>query len=156
VRRLLRLLAVLGALLVAAWLLADVLGGSDELALEAPRTAEERLDLGASGPSLGDLVVFSGPLVDGGEEAGRLDGECRVTSRPGDRDGERWRCAMTVTLGTRGGEDELQLAAVRRAAADEVRFSVTGGSGEYAGASGEALLDYGDRDRARIRIALDD
>ena len=155
-RSLLRLALLVGAVVLGAWLVADLVGGGDELELEAPRTAEERLDLGASGPSLGDLVVFSGPLIDGGDEAGRLDGECRVTSRPGDEDEERWRCAMTATIGADNGENELQLAAVRRALADEVRFSVTGGSGEYAGARGEAVVDYRDAARPRIAFALDD
>ena len=124
--------------------------------MEFVALSEERsvVDVGDSGVSLGDMTVFSGPLVDGDDEAGRIDGVCTITSRPDADDEQRQRCAVTLTIGD--GETELQLAAVGRVEAGDVVFSVVGGGGDYIGASGEAVFDFTDRDRTQIDVSLDD
>ena len=70
---------------LSVWLAAGCGGGVGSQAEEqatnftvvAPRDVEEQLDLGASGPSVGDLYVFSGPIYDEPEERqlGRIDGQ---------------------------------------------------------------------------------
>ena len=143
--------AVIGGLVVVSFLR----GGESDLEFVAPSKERSVVDVGDSGVSLGDMTVFSGPLVDGDDdEAGRIDGVCTITSRPGTDDERRQRCAVTLTIGD--GETELQLAAVGRVEADDVVFSVVGGGGEYAGASGEAVFDFTDRDRTQIDVSLDD
>ena len=144
------LVVVLGAVL----LLSRIGGGGSDLDLVAPEAERELVDLGDSGPSLGDMTVFGGPLLDGDDEAGRIDGVCTVTSEPDDEEERRQRCAVTLTIGD--GETELQLAAVGRAAADDVIFSIVGGGGDYAGAGGEAEFDYSGDGRIEIDVSVED
>ena len=131
--------------------------GSERLEFVAATADQSSVDVDPRGNSLGDMTIRSGPLTDDdGERAGRHDGTCTVTSSPEDDDERRVRCAITLTVGTANGETELQLAAVGRVAADDVVFSVVGGSGKYRDASGEAVFDYTDRDRIRVTVNLDD
>lgn len=127
-------------------------GGERELEFTAPNTERSAVDVGDQGPSLGDMTVFSGPLLDGDDEAGRIDGVCTLTSAPDQADEQRQRCAVTLTVGD--GETELQLAAVGRAEADDVLFSVVGGTKEFRDAAGEALFDYTNDDRTKITVKL--
>ena len=136
-------------------LLSSILGGGSELEFVAPVEERSEVDLGSAGPSLGDMTVFSGPLLEGDDPAGRLDGTCLVTSRPSDADERRWRCGVTLTIGTEDGETELQLAAVGRTEADDVVFSVIGGGGRYRDARGDATFDYSDSDETQITVNLD-
>ena len=117
------LLALVG--LLAAVLIISALRGDDsELNFAAPAGERDEVDLGAPGPSLGDLTVFSGELLDDDDDpAGRIDGSCVVTSAPGDQEEWRERCGVTLTVGTENGETELQLLAVGRAEADDVIFT---------------------------------
>jgi dirigent-like protein len=136
-------------------LLSSILGGGSELRLVAPAGERSEVDLGTPGPSPGDMTVFSRPLLEDGDPAGRIDGTCVVTSRPSDEEERRWRCGVTLTLGTEDGETELQLAAVGRVQADDVIFSVIGGSGRYSEARGVATFDYSDGDDTEITVNLD-
>lgn len=96
---------------------------------------------GPAGPSQGDLYVFSGPLSERhGNDVGRLDGHCVVTSAPGDPEEDRQQCFVTTTIDS--GEQEIQMAGVGRILADDVLLSITGGTLRYCGARGEALLDF--------------
>jgi hypothetical protein len=96
---------------------------------------------GAPGPSQGDLYVFAGPLSDRhGNEVGRLDGHCVVTSAPGDPEEDRQQCFVTTTIDS--GEQEIQMAGAGRVLAPDVLLSITGGTLRYCGARGEALLDF--------------
>jgi len=149
------LLAVCAA--AAGLLVLSSLGNGSELEFVAPASERLAVDSPPSGGSLGDMMIRSGPLEDdGGERTGRYDSVCTVTSAPEADDERRMRCAVTLTIGTSNGETELQLAAVGREAADEVVFSIVGGSGEYQGAGGEAVFEYSNPDRTRIRVRLED
>ena len=151
-----KLLLIAFAVGVGLLILSSLRGGSD-LEFVAPAGERSVVDLGPRGASLGDVTVVSGPLQDGdGDPAGRHDGTCTLTSRPDDEEQHRVRCAVTLTVGTENGETELQLAAVGRVAADDVLFSVVGGSGKYRNARGDALFDYTDPDRTRITVDLED
>jgi hypothetical protein len=127
-----RVVAIAGLVLVAVLAVQLLGGGGESRSFEVPVEEQERVD---DGPGLGNVRVFSGPLREDGDRAGRVDGECRVTSvRPEPRE----RCELTVTLGD--GEQEVQLAGVRRTDADDVVLSVTGGSGDYVDARGQVVL----------------
>jgi hypothetical protein len=150
-----RTVLLLVAIGVAGWVVISSLGGGRDLEFVAPAGERSVVDVGDTGPSLGDMTVFSGNLLkDGDDEAGRLDGVCTVTSSPGDDSERRQRCAVTLTVGD--GETEIQLAAVGRVEAGDVLFSVVGGTKEFRDAAGEALFDYSDPERTRITVALDD
>jgi Dirigent-like protein len=150
------LLVLVGAL--AAVLFISALRGDDsELNFVAPTGERDEVDLGAPGPSLGDMTVFSGELLDDDDDpAGRVDGSCVVTSAPEDQEEWRERCGVTLTVGTENGETELQLLAVGRVEADDVIFSVVGGGGRFHEARGDATFDYTDPDRTEIVVRLED
>src|SRR3712207_1918846 len=118
-----KILLAIAALGLAVWVASSLRDRASELRFVAPAGERGEVDAGPSGPSLGDASTFAGPLLDDdGDPAGRIDGVCIVTSRPDDREERRQRCAVTLTVGTDNGETELQLAAVARAAADDVIF----------------------------------
>jgi len=137
-----RRLVGIAALVVVGVTVLSLLGGDEgSRTFDASLQERARLDEG-----LGAVAVFSGPVREDGERIGRLDGECRTTSLEPE---PRERCALTLTLGD--GEEEVQLAGVRRVAAEDVVLGVTGGSGGYAGAEGDAVLRG-----ERLELALGD
>lgn len=100
----------------------------------APKTK-----VGAEGPqslSNGDAITFSGDLLDGsGKARGELDTSCAVT-RPGGFDKSHLHCTGTATIpaGT------LTLARGGRVFAGvDARGAILGGSGAYAGATGDFI-----------------
>jgi Dirigent-like protein len=152
-----KILLVLLGLLAAVLIVSALRGDDSELSFVAPTGERSVVDLGAPGPSLGDMTVFSGELLDDDEDpAGRLDGTCTLTSAPSEEDERRWRCGVTLTVGTKNGETELQLLAVGRVEADDVIFSVVGGGGRFRDARGDATFDYTDSDRTEIVVRLED
>lgn len=100
---------------------------------------------GAPGDSLGDLYVFSGPVAS--PAGSRLDGHCVITSAPGGGE-DRQQCFVTTTIQT--GEQEIQMTGVGRVEADDVLMSITGGTLDYCGARGQALLDFRTPDTIRV------
>jgi hypothetical protein len=125
--------------------------------LIAPDTDQTHLDLGTPGPSQGDLFIFSGPLNDEkGAAQGRLDGHCITVSTPDKNDPERDRrqCFATSTIGTENGETEIQAQGVGRILAEDVSFSVTGGTMQYTRARGQVLFDYSTNDQVTLSYVL--
>jgi hypothetical protein len=125
----------------------------DRFTLIAPDTEQTRIDAGRSGPSQGDLFVFSGPLRDArGRERGRFDGHCVTISVPdrNDREQDRRQCFVTSTIGTANGETEIQATGVGRILAEDVLLSITGGTGRFRRARGQALFDYSTRGQVTI------
>lgn len=100
----------------------------------APKTK-----LGDEGPerlSNGDGFTFSGDLLDGSDtDRGELDVSCAVT-RPGGFDSSHLHCTGTATLP--GGTLTLARGGRVFGGAD-ARGAVLGGSGNYAGATGEFI-----------------
>ncbi len=104
------------------------------------------VDLGAQGPSHGDLRVFSVPLYNesGKEKVGRLDAFCVVTD-PADEPNQRAHmaeCTYTYTLP--GGEISVQGVNAYPKLSEPAPRSVdaiTGGTGKYAGLRGERRFE---------------
>lgn len=121
----------------------------------APSAELDRIDLGKRGPSLGDLYVFAGPLKMRGESRtiGRLDGQCTTTSNPAGAQQQRQQCNITATFEDQDGA-EINLQGVGRLLAEDVDFSVVGGSGRYANVRGEATFDFRNADRVVIQFRL--
>jgi hypothetical protein len=121
----------------------------------APTTDEVEIDLGTPGPSLADLLVFSGPLLSTeGETIGRLDGHCLTTSSPGPSAESRRQCFVTTTFHDEDPGSELQAQGVGRIEAEDVILSVTGGSGVYQNVRGQAIFDYRHQGRVVITYEL--
>ncbi|HEY6581308.1 MAG TPA: hypothetical protein VIZ60_09285 [Rubrobacter sp.] len=104
------------------------------------------VDLGAQGPSHGDMRVFSVTLYDENakERTGRLDLVCVVTD-PADEPNEKAHmaeCTYTYTLP--GGEISAQgVTALPKLPkpAPRVVDAVSGGTGKYVGAQGEVEIE---------------
>ena len=95
------------------------------------------IDLGAAGPSIGDRLVFSNPLYDTRNQViGRDGADCVVVridpSQPPERQ-QVVQCTISVQLA------DGQITAQGLAQGPENVFAVTGGTGVYRKARGEAL-----------------
>ena len=111
------------------------------------RTAQEAdLDLGATGPSLGDRFVFSDNVFRGTEQVGITGGECTVTHvepnpvPPGQEPtSAAVNCVATVQLPK--GQVTLQgLVTFSEEAGNSFTVAITGGTGAYRTAHGEATI----------------
>jgi hypothetical protein len=120
----------------------------------APDAELKQIDLGQRGPSLGDLFVFSGPLQrESGAEVGRIDGQCTTTSAPGPSAEQRQLCIVNTTFENRNGA-EIDTQGVGRVEAEDVVLAVTGGTGIYQNARGQATFDFRSADRVVITYEL--
>lgn len=134
---------------------ATAITNAKNITVVAPSAEIARIDLGKRGPSLGDLYAFSGPLKMRGESRsiGRLDGQCTTTSNPAGPQQQRQQCNITATFEEEDGA-EINLQGVGRVLAEDVDFSVVGGSGRYANVRGEATFDFRNADRVVIHFRL--
>ena len=119
-------------------------GQSETFTIVAPRDVEEQLDLGEGGPSVGDLYVFSGPIYDESKEPelGRIDGQCTTTSSPGPSAEARRLCLANATFTEEHEGAEIDTQGVGRLEAEDVVFAVTGGTGDYRNARGQATFEF--------------
>jgi hypothetical protein len=114
----------------------------------------QEVDEGAKGRSLGDQLLFSGPLRNkkGKGDWGRLDGYCTITSNPGGAQEDRELCVITAT-GLPAGDApgaELEMQGVGRVEAEDVDLGITGGTGVYETAHGVATFDFTTQGRVVI------
>jgi hypothetical protein len=107
-------------------------GGRTIRAIFLPTDFAE-IDNGTQGPSLDDEVVFSGPLLRGGEQVGRASVICTFVFVTADR--EEAQCPGTAELP--GGQITVGGVIVNRALS--FTLPITGGSGQYQGASGQLI-----------------
>jgi hypothetical protein len=120
------------------------------------RGQDADLDLGASGPSIGDRFIFSGNLVRNGKRLGVGAGDCAVVLfRPGpDPAGEPEaltdQCVATVSLPK--GQITAQ-GLVDRTGPVPIRLAITGGTGAYRTAHGE-LETSGPNEQGDERLTL--
>jgi len=89
-------------------------------------------DTGAAGDSVGDILTFANEVYDEKNETlvGTDNGFCVRTAV-----GKAWECFWTLTL----ADGQITVAGPFYDAADSV-LAVTGGTGAYAGASGQMAL----------------
>ena len=130
----------------------------DSFTVVAVLEEENEEDLGEEGPSVGDLYAFSGPLFDESEETelGRFDGVCTTTSSPGPSAEARRLCNVTSTFTEERDGAEIDAQGVGRIEAEDVVFAVTGGTGEFRTARGQATFEYEEReDRIVITYELE-
>jgi hypothetical protein len=116
------------------------------------------IDLGDKGPSLGDQFVFSDDLFTekGGAGAGFDGGVCTVVRRDETAKTDTVQCAVTFSL--KGGQIATQalLTLTNGNFTGTQTGPVTGGSGEFRGASGEVSVTFFSNDEANITFDLDD
>lgn len=119
--------------LAAGWLSVATTAAQQEIVVIEHATTDATVDLGEEGDSVGDTLVFSNEVYDS-EDAnvvGSDQGSCVRTKK-----GEAWECTFTVSLSDGG-------IVVQGALYDDGRDStlaITGGTGNYSGATGEMEL----------------
>jgi hypothetical protein len=104
-------------------------------------TGRAQLDLGDKGDSPGDRYVFSGDVFDhqGGTKVGRLTGACETISRQADGDGEDL-CVANLDLARGQLTTSATLAHAAFLGGIPQDIAVTGGTGTYRGARGDATV----------------
>ena len=115
--------------------------GKKTLRIVATEIQSEFLDLGTSGPSLGDELVFSETLSIRGREVGTSGVVCTVTQlTPPYDDVLMFHCVGTLSL--RRGQITLQGLIEVQGEDDPGPFvvAITGGTGAFRGAGGEAVV----------------
>jgi Allene oxide cyclase barrel like domain len=133
-------LSVLGAAIAVAALVVGVAipaagssgqaGKNRTFRVTATVTEVSQIDLGAPGPSLGDEIVFSGELLQGGQQIGHQGAVCTTVSLQRQED----QCNATYSFG--GGQITAQAVFILGSAAP-YEVAITGGTGKYEGAKGE-------------------
>src|SRR5918997_462882 len=158
-RRKLAVVGLLGAVATAAavsWVTsAGAINQPRSFTLVAREAEIHNVDVRPSGSSLGDRFLFAGVLERlNGDEHGRFDGVCTITSAPGAAEEARQQCVLTSTIGTLDGETEIQAQGVGRVLAEDVILSVTGGSKRFMNVRGQQTVDFSDPDRVTFRYQL--
>ena len=149
-------LAAAGLLALGAPLAAADGKGKRTLRLVAVENQSEFLDLGAPGPSLGDQLVFSEILRQRGREVGDSGVTCTVTEAVPPYTVLTFHCVATLSL--RRGQITLQGLIEVQGEDDPGPFTVaiTGGTGRYRGAGGEATVRVVSGDRTVYKLRFDD
>lgn len=114
--------------------------GSKTLRLVGTQNQSDFLDLGAPGPSLGDELVFSETLSRNGRDVGTSGVVCTTTAVEPPYEVTTYHCVGTLSL--RNGQITLQGLVEVQGENDPGPFTVaiTGGTGDYRGASGQAVV----------------
>ena len=117
---------------------ADARGKTLELGLT--RIQSEWLDIGVAGPSLGDEFVFIETLHRKGRDVGTSGGMCMVVGAKSPYEVMTYQCVATLRLAD--GQIGLQglLDATGPDDPREFTLAITGGTGAYRRASGDAIL----------------
>ena len=131
--------------------------GKKLLRLTAVELQSRFVDLPPTGetPSLGDELVFSETLFKNGLEVGRSGGVCTVVW-VGPYDDLTLHCVATLSL--RGGQITLQGLVEVQGMEDPGPFTVaiTGGTGKYKCACGQATVRFTDETTAVYRLKIKD
>ncbi|BCM72004.1 MULTISPECIES: allene oxide cyclase barrel-like domain-containing protein [Streptomyces] len=128
--------ATLGVLAVGSAGAADTAAAPKKrvevLELKVENLQYESVDVGAAGPSQGDMNAFSGTTSRDGRIVGLGGGTCEVVRIEGDK--QTSQCVITARL----EKGSLTMQALWERGAPELEMAITGGTGVYKGASGTA------------------
>ena len=138
--------------------IASANGGKKTLKIKATEKQIEFLDLGTPGPSLGDELVLSERLFIRGRDVGESGVVCVVTQAVPPYEVLTFHCVATLSL-LKKGQITLQGLIEIQGEDDPGPFTVaiTGGTGKFRCASGEAVIRRGVTDtRSVYRLRIDD
>jgi len=141
-RKLVTLLAAAVAILVLGGALSMIRLGTapaaakESLTLIEHVTSETVVDLGEKGDTVGDTLVFNNELYDDTDanQVGNTNGSCIRTAV-----GKLWECTFTSTT-----ENGSLVVEGPFEESGRGTFAITGGTGDYSGASGQMTLTAAD------------
>jgi hypothetical protein len=130
--------------------------GKSSLRVVARESQTEFVDVGDEGPSLGDQTVFSETLYVRGRDVGMSGGVCTVTEAIPPYDTLTLQCVVTLSL--RKGQITLQGLIESQGEDDPGPFTlaITGGTGAYSDAGGEARFRRVNERRGVYKLRFDD
>ena len=113
----------------------------------------EEIDVGDEGLSVGDYFVFSDNVFEDGDRVGTLDGACthtRITEKVMIE-----HCMVTVSLpdGQLTGQGSIR---IDEDFDEEFTTAITGGTGDFVGADGEATVTFVNDEEIELHVVLDD
>jgi hypothetical protein len=110
-------------------------GHGETFTLNAVETADEFLDLGETGLTAGDQIIFATAVTRDGRPEGVTGGSCTVTTID---PSNTFTASCQATARLRGGLITTQaLVTFRQGLQRPFTLAITGGSGQYRGADGE-------------------
>lgn len=112
------------------------------------------IDVGKKGETIGDYIVFSDDVYYQGKKVGYLDGTCTTTRIVGTA--FRTNCVVTVSLPGGSLTSQGVLAAASEQDASGFTIAITGGTGRYSDAGGEAHVEFVSDTKTNIHVVLDD
>jgi allene oxide cyclase len=117
---------------LACAFLAGTAAADETIALVERATSDAVTDLGAKGDSAGDILTFANEIFDkdNANKVGSDNGWCARTVA-----GKAWECIWTTTL----ADGQITVEGPFYDTADS-ELAITGGTGEYAEASGSLAL----------------
>jgi len=129
--------------------------GNKRLKLVATELQSDFIDLGVLGPSLGDEIVFSESLAKRGRDIGMSGGVCTVTHTVPPYAVLTLNCVVTLSL--RHGQITLQGLIEFQGPDDPGPFTlaITGGTGAFRGAGGEAVFRDVSSTRSVYKLRFD-
>jgi hypothetical protein len=123
----------------------------DVIRLTSRTVSEGEIDLGEAGFGPGDRFFFAEDLLRGGERVGESGGECVIVRVEGqDATGN---CVATLSLPA--GQITLQGLITFTEGDPPFTVAVTGGTGRYRDADGEATIETVSETEDRFTIRLD-
>jgi hypothetical protein len=148
-------IAVLGVLVSGTGVASAGSKGKRTLRIVADQIQSESVDLGPTGPSLGDEFVFSERLSRHGREVGTSGVVCTVTQFAPPYDVTQLQCIGTLSL--QRGQITLQGLIEVQGMDDPGPFTVaiTGGTGAFRGAGGEARIRNVSDTRSIYKLRFD-
>jgi hypothetical protein len=125
------------------------------LKLGATELQSDFIDVGDPGPSLGDEIVFSETVFKRGRDVGMSGGVCTITYGVPPYTVVTAQCVVTLKL--RQGQITLQGLNEFQGMDDPGPFTlaITGGTGEFRGAGGEATFRMVSDERGVYKLRLD-
>jgi hypothetical protein len=141
-KRLVTTSAVLGVVALTAGSIGPAMGSGgsrhgsghdDRVRVQSTNTEENFLDLGTSGPSLGDQFVFASDLTRHGRMVGHTGVVCTLTSVARDES----QCLGTAWFDHRG---QITIQGLVAGQPETFDFAITGGTGAFDGAEGRLVV----------------
>ena len=126
---------------------------SSTLTLVGKPTGEAFLDHGRPGPTAGDEFVTAQRLVRRGRSVGRAGGSCQIVAPAPGANRFTFHCAVTLRLPA--GQIAMNgLATFGEEGPQPMRMAITGGTGSYRKARGQATVRERADGETRYRLSI--